>query len=149
MLEGQQQLYQELILDHNSHPRNFGPLQQATAQGVGDNPLCGDRIEVQVRVQDNQVVKVHFCGAGCAIAKASASIMTEAVQGKTTQQIEQLFNAFHALVKRQEHVPGVELGKLTVFAGVGKFPMRVKCATLAWHALRAALDQDGARQADG
>ncbi len=137
MLE--QQLYQELILDHNTHPRNFGPLPRATAQGVGDNPLCGDRIEVQVCVQDNRVVKVHFCGAGCAIAKASASMMTEAVQGKTAQQVQQLFDAFQALVKQQQAVPEVALGKLAVFAGVGKFPMRVKCATLAWHALRCAL----------
>ncbi|MEM7496012.1 MAG: Fe-S cluster assembly sulfur transfer protein SufU [Myxococcota bacterium] len=134
-------LYQELILDHNTNPRHFGPLPDATAHAVGDNPLCGDHIEVQLRLSGNVIQKVHFSGQGCAIAKASASMMTQAVRGQSPQQAQQLFNAFHALVKGEAVRSDVSLGKLDAFAGVGRFPMRVKCAILAWHALRAALQQ--------
>lgn len=134
-------LYQELILDHNTNPRHFGPLLDATASAVGDNPLCGDRIEVQLRLLGNVIQKVHFSGQGCAIAKASASMMTQAVQGLSPDQARRLFDAFQALVKGEPPRSDVSLGKLDAFAGVGRFPMRVKCAVLAWHALRAALQQ--------
>jgi nitrogen fixation NifU-like protein len=134
------ELYQELILDHNRRPRNFGPLPGADHQAVGHNPLCGDRISVSVRMEGEMLREVRFEGSGCAISKASASMMTEALKGKTRTQAEALFRTFHALVTEGAPATGADLGKLGVFSGVREYPVRVKCATLAWHTLKAALD---------
>jgi nitrogen fixation NifU-like protein len=134
-------LYQETILDHNRRPRNFRALGGASRRAEGFNPLCGDRVTVYLDLQDDVVRDISFEGSGCAISKASASLMTESLKGKTRAEAEALFRGFHALVTgqdgRSEDVPG--LGKLVVFSGVREFPVRVKCATLAWHTLRAAL----------
>jgi nitrogen fixation NifU-like protein len=132
-------LYQEVILDHNRHPRNFRVLEPASHQAKGHNPLCGDRVEVYLRIEDGVVREVSFEGDGCAISTASASIMTEAVLGKRLEEVETLFREFHQLVT-QNRVPEVELGKLAVLAGVRDYPSRVKCATLPWHTLQAALN---------
>jgi nitrogen fixation NifU-like protein len=135
------ELYQSVILDHNKKPRNFGELATASHHADGNNPLCGDRLRVQLLLEDDVVRDVKFEGQGCAISTASASLMTEAVKGKTLAEVEALFGAFHHLVTSdptREPETG-DLGKLTVFAGVREFPMRVKCATLGWHTLRAAL----------
>ncbi len=132
-------LYQEVILDHNRRPRNFGPLRDANRSAVGHNPLCGDRVTVHLRVKDDRVEGISFQGSGCAISTASASLMTEALRGKTIEEAHALFHGFHELVTRGSD--GEDFGKLAVFAGVREFPIRVKCATLAWHTLEAALDQ--------
>lgn len=132
------ELYQEMILDHGKRPRNFR-TQNGADSAAGHNPLCGDRMTVYVRVDGDTIEDVSFEGAGCAIATASASIMTEALRGKTTAEAEALFQRFHELVVADGDDEGI--GKLAVFKGVRAFPMRVKCATLAWHTLRAALDQ--------
>ncbi len=133
-------LYQEVILDHNRRPRNFGPLPGANRVADGHNPLCGDRLHVAVQVEDGRIRDIRFEGAGCAISKASASLMTESVKGRTVAEVETLFDDFHRMVTAAPgHPPDAALGKLAVLAGVGEFPMRVKCATLAWHTLRAAL----------
>lgn len=141
-------LYQEVILDHNKHPRNFGQIEAADHCAEGNNPLCGDQLTLYLRMDGDQVAEVRFEGQGCAISTASASILTEVVQGKTVQEVEDLFEAFHDLLTGDPSVVaevGPELGKLAVFAGVREFPVRVKCATLAWHTLKAALaDQDEA-----
>ncbi|MGI8924430.1 MAG: Fe-S cluster assembly sulfur transfer protein SufU [Fimbriimonadales bacterium] len=131
------ELYQEVILDHYKKPRNFGDLPEATHRAVGDNPLCGDNIIISVRIDGDTVSEVQFTGSGCAISTASASLMTESVAGKTLADVEMAFRDFHQLVT-SEQKPAA-LGKLAVFAGVREFPSRVKCATLAWHTLRAAL----------
>ena len=136
------ELYQSVILDHNKQPRNFGSLEGATASADGHNPLCGDQIQVQVIVDDDDVVQgVGFTGQGCAISTASASLMTQAVKGKKRAEVETLFQGFHELVTGdpREEPDASHLGKLEVFAGVREFPMRVKCATLCWHTLRSAL----------
>ena len=135
-------LYQELILDHYRRPRNYGRIEDADSYAEGNNPLCGDRLTVFLNLRDDVVADVRFEGAGCAISTASASIMTEAVMGKTREQAETLFRRFHALVTGEETTgdDGPELGKLQAFAGVGQYPARVKCATLAWHAFDAALN---------
>jgi nitrogen fixation NifU-like protein len=131
-------LYQEVILDHYKHPRNKGALDKANHDAEGYNPLCGDRLHVYLIV-DNDVVKdVRFEAAGCAISVASASLMSEAVKGKTVAQVRELFERFQQVV-RGEREPGPDLGKLAVFAGVAKYPVRVKCATLAWHTVQAAF----------
>jgi nitrogen fixation protein NifU and related proteins len=135
-------LYQEVILDHNKRPRNFGKLADANRSARGDNPLCGDKITVYIEVADQAIRDVAFEGAGCAISTASASLMTEAVKGKTLAEVETLFEGFHDLLTgdpsvHEEAAP--ELGKLAVFSGVREYPVRVKCATLAWHTLKAAL----------
>ena len=134
-------LYQEVILDHNRSPRNFGPLEDADLQADGHNPLCGDRLSIAVKVDDGVVTDVRFQGSGCAISQASASLMTEEINGKTLDEARALFDRFHQLVTDQT-APADEasLGKLTVFAGVRDYPARVKCAILAWHTLRAAVD---------
>ena len=137
-------LYQELILDHGRRPRNHRVLEGATAKAVGHNPLCGDQATVYVAVRDGVVTDVSFVGNGCAISQASTSLMTEAVKGKTLAEIEALYGRFHDLVMGTD-IPADDddsLGKLTAFSGVSEFPMRVKCATLAWHTLRAALAGD-------
>jgi nitrogen fixation NifU-like protein len=133
-------LYQEVILDHNRRPRNFGPLSHANRRAEGHNPLCGDRVTVWLEVEDGRVRDVSFEGAGCAISTASASLMTEALKGLGVEEVRGLFHGFHELVTHGEEAGGPDLGKLAVFSGVREYPMRVKCATLAWHALMAALD---------
>jgi nitrogen fixation NifU-like protein len=136
------ELYQSVILDHNKQPRNFGSLSGANRSAEGHNPLCGDEIQVEVVVNEDDVVEsVGFTGQGCAISTASASLMTQAIKGKPRAEVEALFEGFRELVTgdpREEPEPG-KLGKLAVFAGVREFPMRVKCATLCWHTLRSAL----------
>lgn len=138
-------LYQQVIIDHNRSPRNFGPLAGATAQAEGYNPLCGDHFTVYARVSGDKVEDVAFQGSGCAISKASASLMTAAVKGKPRAAVESLAGRFHSMVTAQpsEPVDTESLGKLAAFAGVRAFPTRVKCATLPWHALRAALGGSG------
>ena len=140
------ELYQEVILDHSKKPRNFGPLPEATGQADGYNPLCGDRATVFVRLDGDQLADVKFQGAGCSISTASASMMTEAVKGKSREEAEALFERFHDLVTRDSRAAEADidpaLGKLAVFSGVWEFPVRVKCASLPWHTLKAALDGD-------
>lgn len=132
-------LYQEVILEHSKHPRNFRALESASHKAEGFNPLCGDHFTVYVDVKDGAIQDVAFQGSGCAISKASASMMTQSVKGKSESEAESMFARFHDLVTGKGSSAGDELGKLTVFSGVSEFPLRVKCATLAWHALRAAL----------
>ncbi|HEY2434511.1 MAG TPA: SUF system NifU family Fe-S cluster assembly protein [Vicinamibacterales bacterium] len=132
-------LYQEVILDHNRRPRNFHALEDASHSAEGYNPLCGDRLTVYLKIQAGVVVEVAFEGAGCAISKASASLMTDAVKGKTAAQARELFDRFHRMVTTPPEVPVEDLGKLSVLAGVREFPIRVKCASLAWHTLKAAM----------
>ena len=135
------ELYQELILDHNKRPRNFQKPAATNRHAEGYNPLCGDQISVYLQVEDGVIRDVGFQGVGCAISKASASLMTASVKGKTIAEAGKLFQGFHHLVTDGEAPPNpVELGKLNVFGGVREFPVRVKCASLAWHTLQAALD---------
>ena len=136
---GLQDLYQEVILDHNRRPRNFR-LIEGRRKAEGFNPLCGDRLTVYVRVDDGVIADVAFQGSGCAISKASASLMTESVKGKTVTDAMTLFDRFQQMITAQPDSPVEHLGKLTALAGVRQFPIRVKCASLAWHTLRAALD---------
>lgn len=131
-------LYQEIIVDHGKQPRNFGKLCDANHSQAGHNPLCGDKLMVYVLEQDGVVKDIQFEGEGCAISVASASLMTECVKGKSINDIQQLFDGFHYLVTEGKE-PEINLGKLAVFSGVAEFPIRVKCATLAWHTLNAAL----------
>ena len=135
------ELYQEVILDHSKRPRNFRELDGANRHAEGHNPLCGDRLSVHVALDGGVVKDVGFEGHGCAISKASASLMTEAVKGRSTAEAEALFRAFHELVTSDPRsTPDTShLGKLAVFGGVREFPIRVKCATLCWHTLRSAL----------
>ena len=133
-------LYQEVILDHNRRPRNFGTLPRANRLAEGHNPLCGDRVTVYLDLADGRIQDVAFEGSGCAISTASASLMTEALKGLTVEETRGIFHGFHELVTHGEKAGGPDLGKLEVFSGVREFPMRVKCATLPWHALMAALD---------
>ncbi len=134
-------LYQEVILDHNKNPRNFREIETADRTADGNNPLCGDALRVYVELEDERVKDVAFKGSGCAISKASASMMTQIVKGKTRAETEVLFDEFHRMVlgeldeEREEN----HLGKLKIFAGVREFPARVKCASLSWHTLHAAL----------
>jgi nitrogen fixation protein NifU and related proteins len=133
-------LYQEVVLDHSKRPRNFGPLAGETNSAEGLNPLCGDHITIHARLDGGVVAEVRFEGNGCAISRASASVMTGLVKGKSAAEIDGMFHSFHRLVTEGPR-PGEEeaAGKLAVFAGVHEFPARVKCAILAWHALRQAL----------
>jgi nitrogen fixation NifU-like protein len=142
-------LYQELILDHSKKPRNLRVIPEATAQAEGYNPLCGDRATVYVKLQGDAVTDVSFEGVGCSISTASASMMTEAVRGKTREQAERLFERFHDLITCDPSSAATrkldsELGKLAVFSGVCEFPVRVKCAALPWHTLKAALANEEA-----
>jgi nitrogen fixation NifU-like protein len=132
-------LYQEVILDHNRHPRNFGTLDDANRKAEGYNPLCGDRIDLTLKVEDGRVRDIAFQGSGCAISTASASLMTEALKGKTVEEADELFRSFHEMLTTGEGGDPERLGKLAALAGVREFPIRVKCATLAWHALQSAL----------
>ena len=132
-------LYQEIILEHSKRPRNYRALETANRTAEGFNPLCGDHFTVYLDVEGDHIRDISFQGSGCAISKASASIMTQAVRGMRRPEAEELFDKFHHVVTGNGGVDSAELGKLAVFAGVSEFPVRVKCATLAWHALRAAL----------
>jgi nitrogen fixation NifU-like protein len=145
MSDDLQDLYQEVILDHNKRPRNRGRLDEATCDAEGHNPLCGDHVHVYLKVEDGRVTDIRFEGSGCAISTASASMMTETVKGKTLEEAKELFRDFHAFVTREkvETDLGDGLGKLEVFSGVCQYPARVKCATLAWHTVQAALDNRG------
>ena len=133
------ELYQEVILDHNKRPRNFRALEGG-CKAEGYNPLCGDRLTVYLRVEDGVIADAAFQGSGCAISKASASLMTDSVKGKTLAETEALFERFHRMVTAPTDASVDDLGKLSVFAGVRQFPVRVKCASLAWHTLRAAVE---------
>lgn len=136
------ELYQSVILDHNRTPRNYGPLAGATGHAEGRNPLCGDEVTVWVRMEGERLADVHFVGTGCAISKASASLMTTAVKGKTAAEVTTLANQFRAVVTGQVPAPDPSdgaMGRLAVLSGVSRFPIRVKCVTLAWHALHAAI----------
>ena len=138
-------LYQQVILDHNRQPKNFHALDGANRKADGHNPLCGDLLTLYVQLEDGVMRDIGFVGSGCAISKASASMMTEALKGKTQEEAEKLFRAFRGLVTGDEDSTAgeVDLGKLVIFSGVSEFPVRVKCATLAWHTLRAALKNRG------
>lgn len=137
-------LYQEVIFDHNRRPRNFGKLEGANRFAVGHNPLCGDRLNLYLKVEDDTIVDLRFEGMGCAISTASASLMTERLKGMKVGEAEALFGRFHTLVTdpKASASDGAELGKLTVLLGVRDYPARVKCATLAWHTLHAALTDE-------
>lgn len=135
-------LYRDVILDHNRNPRNFGVLAPPARRATGHNPLCGDRLEVYVTVADDRVTDLRFEGKGCAISVASASLMTEAVRGKSTAEVEALYTRVHALLTEQEAPTDPSLGKLAALSGVREFPARVKCASLCWHTLNAALASD-------
>lgn len=136
------ELYQQVIVDHNKNPRNFRKLDEPYQQAEGHNPLCGDKVNVFVQIEDGIIQDVSFQGNGCAISVASASLMTEALKGKSVQNEKELFNAVHsALTEKDSDVDLMEYGKLGVLANVKKFPMRVKCATLCWHTLEAALNE--------
>jgi nitrogen fixation NifU-like protein len=136
------ELYQEVILDHNRRPRNFRELEDANRTAEGYNPLCGDQITVYLRVEDSVIRDISFLGSGCAISKASASMMTATLKGKTATEAEATFETFHRMVTADLNraFDPLEVGKLAAFAGVREFPVRVKCATLPWHTLRAALE---------
>lgn len=143
------ELYQQVILDHNRSPRNFRTIEGADRVTVGHNPVCGDRLSLFVKLDGDRIADVAFQGSGCAISKASASLMTESVRGKSVGEAEALFGKFHDLLTGPPDVkadPAVarSLGKLAVFSGVREFPIRVKCATLSWHTLRAALHRQEA-----
>jgi len=144
-MSGLTDLYQEVILDHNRRPRNYGPLAGADRQARGHNPLCGDQFTVAVRLAGDRIDDIRFEGAGCAISKASASLMTEAVKGRTVPEAVGLFERFQAMVTAPPDVEpdATSLGKLSALAGVREFPIRIKCASLPWHTLRAALQASG------
>lgn len=137
------ELYQQVILDHNKKPRNFHKLENANYSAEGNNPLCGDQLTVYLNLDNDQVKEVGFEGSGCAISKASASMMTQAVKGKTKEEAESLFKEFHSMVTGEldEETEDNSLGNLKIFAGVREFPVRVKCASLPWHTLHAALNK--------
>lgn len=138
-------LYQDLILDHNRAPQNFRPMEDANRRVEGVNPLCGDRLTVWLKVEDEVIQDATFQGSGCAISKASASLMTSAVKGKTRAEAEALFERFHRLVTEgMEQTEAESLGKLAAFSGLSEFPIRVKCASLSWHAMKAALNEPDA-----
>jgi nitrogen fixation NifU-like protein len=138
------ELNHQVILDHNKKPRNFRKLEQANHSAEGFNPLCGDHLTIYVDLEDNSVKEIAFEGSGCAISKAAASMMTQAVKGKSREQAEELFNEFHSMVTGEldEETEENNLGNLRIFAGVREFPVRVKCATLPWHTLHAALNDE-------
>ncbi len=134
------ELYQEIILDHNKQPRNCYVMDCANRTADGHNPLCGDTVRVYLRIEDGIIREISFQGSGCAICTASTSLMTEAVTGKTVAEAEKMFEGFHHMLTGLAEEEGVELGKLEVFEGVREYPVRVKCATLAWHTLHAAME---------
>lgn len=138
-------LYQEVILDHNRRPRNFHPMEHASCSADGKNPNCGDQLTVWLKVEDDRVADVSFQGQGCAISKASASMMTDAIKGKSRAEAVALYEKVHRLVTGEDGALATDkaLGPLRALSGVSKFPMRVKCASLSWHAMKAALDGAG------
>ncbi|HRP01791.1 MAG TPA: SUF system NifU family Fe-S cluster assembly protein [Candidatus Kapabacteria bacterium] len=138
-----QELYQQVILDHNKNPRNFGKIAPATNEAEGYNPLCGDRIDITANIENNIIKELKFNGSGCAISKSSASIMTTLVVGKTIEEAKELFDEFHKIVTAgiRDRVDTLEIGKMAVFAGVREFPSRVKCASLAWHTMINAIEK--------
>lgn len=141
MNDGLTDLYQEVILDHSRHPRNFGPAEEANRQARGNNPLCGDRVSVYLAVEDDHITDARFEARGCAISIASASMMTEMIKGKSVDEAKSLFERFHALVTSDANgAADDDLAELESLSGVRAFPTRIKCATLAWHAMTAALD---------
>ena len=134
------ELYQETILDHNKSPRNFGVMDNASHHAEGFNPLCGDHYDVYMNIVEGNIEDISFEGSGCAISKSSASIMTTLLQGKTIEEAKTMFEQMHDLLTEEPSPDLAELGKLAVFAGVREFPVRVKCATLAWHTMISAVD---------
>jgi len=145
MMVNLKDLYQEVIVDHNRNPRNFGKLDDADRVAEGYNPLCGDRLYLYVKLDDGRIADIQFNGSGCAISVASASLMTDALKGKTLAEAERMYRNFHHLVT-DEHVPDpdqvTQIGKLAALIGVREFPARVKCATLCWHTLQSALEEN-------
>jgi nitrogen fixation protein NifU and related proteins len=137
------ELYRDVILDHNRHPRNFGRIENADGRAEGNNPLCGDQLSLTVRLDGERIEDIRFEGKGCAISTASASLMTEAVKGRDRTAVRELFDKVHALLTRAEATPDASLGKLAALAGVREYPVRVKCASLCWHTLNAALKEHG------
>ena len=138
-------LYQEVIIDHNRSPRNFGKLEDATQVAEGYNPLCGDKLNLYLKTEDDVITDVSFDGSGCAISVASASLMTDSLKGMTTEEAKQLFQNFHNLIMEEQNPDNDEmqkLGKLAALAGVKEYPARVKCATLCWHTLHSAMQGD-------
>jgi nitrogen fixation NifU-like protein len=140
------ELYQSIILDHNRAPRNFRPMPGADRHAEGYNPLCGDQLEIWVKLDGDRITDVSFQGSGCAISKASASLMTTVVKGKSREEAARIFDSFHRMVTGRGGPADDLPAKLAVFAGVREFPARVKCASLSWHALKAALEQGGTNQ---
>ena len=132
-------LYRDVIIDHNRHPRNFGRLEPADAHAEGFNPLCGDRLDLYVALDGDRIRDLRFEGKGCAISVASASLMTEALKGRSRADAQRYFDAVHGLLTRPDYAPTMDLGKLAALSGVREFPVRVKCASLCWHTLNAAL----------
>jgi nitrogen fixation NifU-like protein len=132
-------LYQEVILDHNRRPHNFRAIAAASAKQEGYNPLCGDRLTLYLTLDGEVIKDAAFQGSGCAISKASASLMTDAVKGKTVAEARELFEQFHSMITSDPDTPPADLGKLSVFAGVREYPTRIKCASLAWHTMKAAV----------
>ncbi|MEP6731988.1 MAG: Fe-S cluster assembly sulfur transfer protein SufU [bacterium] len=140
-----QDLYQSIILDHNRRPRNYGALDGATNSAEGRNPLCGDEVKVELKVAGDEIADVHFTASGCAVSRAAASIMTQAVRGKSRDEVDQLFNQFHQLVTgklKPDAQQARAMGEMAAFSGVSRFPVRVKCASMPWHTLQAALRND-------
>ncbi|MBL1142975.1 MAG: SUF system NifU family Fe-S cluster assembly protein [Proteobacteria bacterium] len=133
-------LYQEVIVDHNRSPRNFGKLDDANKTLEGFNPLCGDKLTLYLKTEDDTIKDISFDGSGCAISVASASLMTEAMKGKSMQEAEKLFNEFHDLITTDKEADLEELGKLAALAGVKAYPARVKCASLCWHTLHSVIE---------
>jgi len=137
-------LYQEVILDHNRRPHNFRAIDAASAKQEGYNPLCGDRLTLYLTLDGNVIKDVAFQGSGCAISKASASLMTDVLKGKSVNEARELFDQFHAMITSNPETPAPDMGKLSVLAGVREYPTRIKCASLAWHTLKAAVSDDKA-----
>ena len=139
------ELYQEIIMDHNRHPRNYRKMEDATHVLDGRNPVCGDHYKIYLKVEDGIVKDISFEGDGCAISKASASVMTQVVKGKTVEEAKHLFNVFHEIVTGEKRIDDFDenLNKIAAFAGVSEFPVRVKCATLSWHTMNLALTEGG------
>ncbi len=140
-MPGLNDLYQEILLDHNSKPRNFRKLEEANRSADGYNPLCGDQIQLYLKVEDDKIIDVAFQGTGCAISRASASMLTQSVKGQSVERAQEIFDAFHAMLTEPDAELDYDtLDDLECLAGVSEFPTRIKCAVLAWHTLRAALD---------
>ena len=143
-MSGLSDLYQEILLEHNSKPRNFRKLEDASSTAEGYNPLCGDQITLYLKLVDDVVEDVGFQGVGCAISRASASMMTQSVKGKSLDEANGIFNAFHEMITHPDTEPDYDtLGDLETLAGVNEYPTRIKCAVLAWHTMRSALSNDG------